>query len=176
MNRNVNLFDHLPTFIQVYREISHIMNTENPEFQLLCDESERIKNNQFIQTCDLTGIARFEKMLKIVPSPDDTLESRISRVLVRWNESVPYTWKVFLRKLDVLCGVGNYEIITNFNEYKMTIITHLDLYGQLDELHNLIDYLIPANMMVTISNELNYSVNGTLTVPIGMSHISICAV
>ena len=169
MERNVNLIEHLPTFIQVYREITSIMNAENPEFQLLCDESERIKNNQFIQSCDEDGIARFEKMLKINSTDNDTLESRISRVLVRWNEVVPYTWKVFLRKMDVLCGVGNYEIIPNFNEYTITIITHLDFYGQLDELQNLIDYMIPANLVVIVENELNYTLNNMLNTSMGMS-------
>ena len=44
MVRDVNLIEHLPLFIQVYREIHLIMSAENPEFQLLADESERIKN------------------------------------------------------------------------------------------------------------------------------------
>lgn len=168
MLREVNLIEHLPLFIQVYREIGHIMTAENPEFQLLADESEKIKDNQFITTCNLEGIARFEKLLHIAPSPDDTLESRISRVLIRWNDIVPYTWKVFLRKLDTLCGVENYEVIPNFNEYMLKIITHLDLYGQIDELENLLDYMMPANILVDAKNELNYKLENTMFVPIGL--------
>ena len=112
MIRDVNLLGHLPPFIQEYMEIREIMKTENPEFQLVEDESEIIKNNQFIQSCNLTGISKFEKLIGIVPSADDTLESRINRVLVRWNDTVPYTWKTLLNKLDTLCGGSdNYEII-----------------------------------------------------------------
>ncbi|MBQ4541671.1 MAG: DUF2313 domain-containing protein [Clostridia bacterium] len=168
MVRDVNLIEHLPLFIQVYREIHLIMSAENPEFQLLADESERIKNNQFIQTCDLEGIARFEKILHISPSSDDTLESRISRVMIRWNDIVPYTWKVFLTKLDTLCGVGNYDVIPNFKEYALKIITHLDMYGQVDELEKLLDYMMPANIVVDSDNELHYDLKNTLFFPSGM--------
>lgn len=174
MIKEVNLIEHLPLFIQVYREISHIMNAENPEFQLLCDESERLKNNQFIQSCDLEGIARFEKLLNITHSPDDTLESRISRVLVRWNDVVPYTWKVFLNKMDTLCGVGNYEVIPNFNEYVLDIFAHLDLHGQIDELESMLDYIMPANIQTSVTNELNYTMQGALNV--GGTLVGVCEV
>lgn len=135
MIRDVKLLGHLPPFIQEYLEIREIMKTENPEFQLVEDESEIIKNNQFIQSCNLTGISKFEKLIGIVPSADDTLESRINRVLVRWNDTVPYTWKTLLNKLDTLCGGSdNYEIIRKLDEHKLEITTHLDLYGQVEEL------------------------------------------
>ena len=50
MIRDVNLIGYLPPFIQEYMEIRKIMQAENPEFQFVEDESEIIKNNQFIQT------------------------------------------------------------------------------------------------------------------------------
>ena len=98
MLRTIDLLHYFPPFVQEYREIKHIMSAEEPEFQLVADESEILKNNQFIETCNEVGIARFEKILHITPSPDDTLESRRSRVLIRWNDAVPYTWKIFLQK------------------------------------------------------------------------------
>ena len=60
MIREVNLLSFLPEFVQEYREIKHIMNSEQPEIQKLEDETEIIKNNQFILSCDIDGIARFE--------------------------------------------------------------------------------------------------------------------
>ena len=81
MIREVELLNHLPLFIQEYREIREIMKSENPEIQSLEDETEIIFNNQFIQSCNLKGIAKFEELMKITPEINDTLESRISRVL-----------------------------------------------------------------------------------------------
>ncbi len=85
MIREVELLNHLPLFIQEYREIREIMKSENPEIQSLEDETEIIFNNQFIQSCNLKGITKFEELMKITPEINDTLESRISRVLSRWK-------------------------------------------------------------------------------------------
>lgn len=43
MIREVNLLSFLPEFVQEYREIKHIMNSEQPEIQKLEDETEIIK-------------------------------------------------------------------------------------------------------------------------------------
>lgn len=154
MIRTVKLEDHLPNFVQEYREIQEIMNTENPEFQLAMDESEKIKDNQFIQSCDEEGISRYEAMMGIIPLETDTLQSRISRVLTRWNKSIPYTYYLLLRKLNSLCGIDNYEIIRDIDKYKMEITTHLELSGQVDELIYLLDDLIPANIECVLNNEI----------------------
>ncbi|MFC4355298.1 putative phage tail protein [Chryseomicrobium palamuruense] len=154
MLRDIRLLDYLPPYVQDYREIREIMNTENPEFQLVADESERILNNQFILTSDEVGIVRFERLLKIFPSPDDTLKSRISRVMARWNDVVPYTYKALIEKLIFLSDGMNFTINAEFNEYRMEIITHLELPGQVDELQNLLGYMIPVNLELTSSNEI----------------------
>ena len=169
MIRDVNLLGHLPPFIQEYMEIREIMKTENPEFQLVEDESEIIKNNQFIQSCNLRGISKFERLIGIVPSADDTLESRINRALVRWNDTVPYTWKTLLNKLDTLCGGSDkYEIIRKLDEHKLEITTHLDLYGQVEELDYFLSYMLPASMVLDAKNKLFIDLNATAKVAAGI--------
>lgn len=161
MIRDVKLIDYLPSFIQEYREIQKIMEIENPEIQEAENETEIIMNNQFIQTCNLKGIAKFESLMGITPLESDTLESRISRVLMRWNETSCYTFKVLIMKLNALCGINNYEIIRNINEYTMKIITHLELSGQTDELDYLLSYMIPANIVITSENKMNINLDST---------------
>ncbi len=169
MLRDVNLIEYLPPFVAEYQEIKYIMSTENPEIQLVEDETEIIKNNQFILTCDLIGISRFEKLLGITPSKNDTLEMRISRVFIRWNDDIPYTYKVLIQKLTLLCG-DDFEIIPNFNEYEMSIITHLESFGQVDELVNLLKYMIPCNIDVNSNNEMNFTIYGEVLCSIGMAY------
>lgn len=173
MIRDVQLLNHLPLFIQEYREIREIMKTENPEFQIVEDETEVIMNNQFITTCNLTGIAKFEKMMGIVPSEEDTLQGRISRVLTRWNDSIPYTFILLCRKLNSLCGQGNYEIIRDINNYKMEIITHLEYSGQAEELDYLLNYMIPANIELTSKNEMMIDINGKTKLASGITFCNV---
>ncbi|MGW8381290.1 putative phage tail protein [Streptococcus parasuis] len=173
MIRDVNLIEHLPLFIQQFREIKSIMDAENPEFQLVIDESEKIKNNQFIETSDLVGISKFEKLLNIVPLADDTLESRISRIMTRWNDVVPYTYKALVQKLVQLCNGLNFTIDKNFNEYKMEIITHLELSGQVDDLQYLLGYMIPVNIELTSKNDIYCNSYGQSYIAAGSAHCKI---
>lgn len=162
MIREVNLLSFLPEFVQEYREIKHIMNSEQPEIQKLEDETEIIKNNQFILSCDTDGIARFENLLGITPKPDDTLDARKSRVITRWNDSIPYTYKGLKEKLNVMCGEGNYLLIPSFNEYGLEIVVSLPLSGQADELDYMLSYMIPANIVVTSRNNMVRTMTGTV--------------
>lgn len=136
------------------------MNAENHEFQTIEDASEVIKDNQFILTCDENGISRFEQLLNIVPNNNDTLNVRISRVLARWNETIPYTYRSLIEKLNIICGDGNYQIVPNFNEYEMELIVNLPLSGQVEELDYMLPYLIPANIVVKSKNVISHKIEG----------------
>lgn len=156
MDREINLIEYLPLYVQTYREIKHIMNAENPEVSLLVNEIERVKNNQFIQSCDLLGIKQFENLLGIIPYAGDTLESRIKRVMLRWNDMIPYTWEVFIKKMDSILG-QNWSAVTNFTNFNMDLTIVTDMFGLVDEIRALVDEIIPANIVVTVTNKLNYA-------------------
>lgn len=168
MIRNVQLLNHLPLFIQEYGEIREIMKTENPEFQKVEDETEIILNNQFIESCDEEGISKFEKMMGITPAEDESLQGRISKVLSRWNDSIPYTFILLCRKLNALCGQDNYEITKDFNNYMMEIITHLEYSGQVDELEYLASYMIPANIDYKLKNKISINVDNDIKPAVGV--------
>ena len=143
---NVNLLEYLPDFMQEYREIRQIMKSEEPEFKTLWDLFKKVFNNQFIQYCDEDGISKFEEMLNLHRYENDTLEIRIFRVLTYWNDQIPYTWKVLTQRLNQLCGVGNYELKPNFNNYELGITTKFDDSRKYDELNNMLKMILPANL------------------------------
>lgn len=152
MDREIDLLGYLPQYVQDYDEIQKIMEAEDPEFRFLAAESGTIRMNQFIESCDAAGISRFEDMLGILPSSEDSLETRIARVLLKWNDSLPYTWKKLLDKLDTLCGSGNYEASRDLDEHTVYITSHLDKVSVLEEL---LYYMLPCNLMTAITNILN---------------------
>ncbi|MEG2050881.1 MAG: putative phage tail protein [Oscillospiraceae bacterium] len=162
MLREVNLIQHLPQYMQSFKEIQAIMSAENPEVQTLENETEVIKNNQFIVSCDATGISKFENILHIIPSSADTLEARVSRVLARWNDSIPYTYQNLINKLDSFCGKGNYTLVLKPDLYRIEITARLPLSGQVQELEKLCANIIPANLEVVISNALSFEALGTV--------------
>ena len=87
--RKVDLVSYLPPFVAEYKEINATLTAENPEFEIAWDAANRVLYNEFIATADEYGISKFEKILNIFPSVEDTLESRRARVAARWFTSIP---------------------------------------------------------------------------------------
>ena len=145
-NINVNLLSYLPDFMQEYREIRRIMESEEPEFKILWNLFKKVFNNQFIQYCDEDGISKFEEMLGLHRYENDTLEIRMFRVLTYWNDQIPYTWRVLVNRMNQLCGIGNYELKPNFNVYELGVVTKFDDVKKYDELNNMLKTILPANL------------------------------
>ena len=171
--REINLINYLPPFLQGYRELQAIMTAENPEFQAVSDEGQVVLDNTFIMYSDENGIARFEKMLGIYPLPTDTLESRQSRVLTRWNDVVPYTLKAFISKIAALQGNDNIQITFFGDQYKLQVVTHLEKHGQQDDLNYLFKTVLPCNLVVESINILDAQSNVVIGIGGGMTYTGV---
>lgn len=161
MTRNVDLVSYLPSFMTEYKEPVLALEAENPEFDLLWVAKDKVLYNRFIETADEYGISRYEAMLGISPTAHDTLESRRSRVRSLWFNTIPYTMKTLIRKLITLCGEGNFEVRNDFEVgYNLTVITDLELYGQVEQLEHILDVMTPMNLVVDSQNMFNVSASG----------------
>lgn len=171
MMREVNLVSYFPPFMQAYREPVAALEAENPEFQIIWEAADRVLKNNFISTADEYGIARFEKILKILPSTEDTLESRRARVQSRWFDMIPYTLKMLIKKLTVLCGDTDFTITKAYQNYRIEIITGLGLFGQVEELERIVKDIVPCNMITILENQI-------ICRPAGMVSVSgnVCCV
>ena len=160
MTKTVDLVSYLPPFMADFKEISVTLEAENPEFVLVWNAADRVLQNEFIESADEYGISRFEKILNILPSTEDTLESRRARVQARWFNSIPYTMKSFLTKLIALCGDSDFTVTKEYQNYKVEILTNLELFGQVEELERIIDSMIPCNMIAISLNEIPCGADG----------------
>lgn len=152
--------DFWPSIMQEKQELKKIAEIEDPLYEQLWQEIENIVDDQFIQTATEKGIARREKMLKVSPFADDTLETRRFRVQGLWNEKLPYTYRVLLEKLDSLCGPDGYAISLNAGEYNLDIKVELTRKRMFDEVIKITRQMVPANIVVTV--ELRYNQHLTL--------------
>ena len=153
MIRDVDLVSYLPQFMMEYKEPVAALDAENPEFILVWQAKERVLYNRFIETADEYGISRYESMLGIFPSAEDTLESRRSRVRSLWFNTIPYTMQTLIRKLITLCGENNFTLTHNFKVgYTLNISVDLELFGQVEELERIIDTMIPCNIVTNVQN------------------------
>lgn len=159
--REVDLIAYLPPFISDYRETSETLKAEDPEFRIIWDAARRVLYNEFIMTADEYGISRYEKMLGIYPTKEDTLESRRAKVLIRWSASLPYTDRMLFEKLIAICGENNFVLTKQYDRYRIEVEVSLDLFGQLEELEKVVGMMVPCNMVIMIKNKLSYKVRNT---------------
>lgn len=164
MTRDVSLLAYLPPFMQDFTEIAATLNAEDPEFVIVWDSADRVLKNQFIATADEYGISRFEKILKILPSKEDTLESRRSRVQNRWFNDMPCTLRTLVYRLTTLCADHGFTLTKYFTDaYTLEIHTDLELFGQVEELERIIGSVIPCNLVVKSTNYIILNAAGPVS-------------
>lgn len=146
--------------MQNFKEIKEITNAEQKEVDLIDGEISKALDNAFIESCDEYGIKKYEKLVGVTPTAQDTLESRKSRVLIRWNDFIPYSYKVLIRKLNIFCGVNNYDISGDLRNYELIIQTMLSLPGQSKELEVMLNKMLPLNISLSVLNDLEYELIG----------------
>ena len=156
----MSMKDLWPPIMQELEEFQKIAEIEELYFGQLKQEIENIVDDQFIQTATEKGIARREKMLKVVPFADDTLETRRFRVQSLWADKLPYTYRVLVERLDNLCGPDGYVMELNAGEYSLDIKIELTKKRMFDEVVKISRQMVPANIVVTV--ELRYSQHLTL--------------
>ena len=155
MIREVNLLGHLPSYIQEYREIQGVMKAEEPELQLVEDDSERIKDNMFILHTDELGIKRFESMFGLIPPKNASLSERQIAVLAKHTNAVTYTLQGLIDRLNVICGADNYTLEINPKEYLINIELHPKVDNLLDAVSSMLVNVLPANMLHTCAVRCN---------------------
>lgn len=155
------LLNYLPPFMQEYKEMQEIMGTEQQFLEPLEVTMMEVLNNNFILTANEQGIRKYEKLLNIKPVPEDTLETRRMKVLSRWNNFVPYTWRVLIKRMDFVCG-NHYKLLPDFNNYQLGIRVWLEGCGQADALDHLLRCMMPANILLDSRNEIPAETDTTI--------------
>lgn len=165
----VKLSDYLPDFMKSYSELNEIMKSEDPEFNLLYGILKNELFNQFIETADIEGIKVFESILNI--NVDETLDLNTRRfnIINLWGGELPYTHRNLMKKLNQLCGENGYKLEIKHNEYTVNIITSFIDNNRKNFLLNSLRNIIPANMIIANSNEVNVVIKTEVYVGLNFS-------
>lgn len=154
--KEIDLLSYLPPFLREYDETKAALDAENPEFELLWERVGEVLDSSFIDRADEYGIRRFEKLLGILPDADSDLEARRSAVKVKWLSKLPYTYRMLLKQLEVICG-EDFSVTKKFAEdYFLRVVTHLRDFGRTSEVKKLLYEMIPANMRFDYYNSVTF--------------------
>ena len=158
----MTLKQYMPAYYDGIREMNELLNIEDNLFSEYSIEFDKVKVNQFIMTADLDGIEIYERILGITATTGESLDFRRSRALNRWVDIVPYTHNALYSKIARLQGNENFQIVYDQQRYKITVITSLTIFGQVDELISTLDYMVPANLIKSHVNNIRYEATGYL--------------
>jgi len=158
----MTLKQYMPAYYDGIREMNELLNIEDSLFSKYSIEFDKVKANQFIMTADLDGIEIYERIVGITATTGESLDFRRSRALNRWVDIVPYTHNALYSKIARLQGNENFQIVYDQQRYKITIITSLTIFGQVEELINTLDYMLPANLIKFHVNNIRYEATGYL--------------
>ena len=151
----MNLRQYWIDEIKKTKEFQAIANTEEYELLRLENAIQALIDDQFIETATETGIARREKVLKIQPFADDSLDSRRFRINALWNNKLPYTYRQFIKRLSNLVGETGFAVSREVGEYTITVKISLGVKRMLDDANKLVRNVVPANMIISV--ELLYN-------------------
>lgn len=150
MDREINLLEYLPGVLRELKEFRSLTEAENSEIMQIWDSLENILNDQFVNESTLNGVKRWEIILGIKPMDTDTLGDRKFRILSRLNEQLPYTYKNLEDQLRLLCGSNGYKLIADTNAYQLTVRVALTAKKKFNEIGNLLERIVPCNILVTL--------------------------
>ena len=149
MSKAVDLPSYWLPLLRDLREFKEIAKAEEPEISALLMAVDKTLANMYLQTADEDGIARYEKLLGLYPSAEDTLDTRRFRVQTKWNDQLPYTERELHNRLTALCGEGGYVLTISYNEYTIDVAVALSNKEALPLVQELLAQIIPCNMAVS---------------------------
>lgn len=143
------LIDYFPRVVGQIREMKEICKAEQPEFDNINKEVDRLLANMFITTSDEHGIARFEEELGIVPTPEQSIEERRIVVLIR-------VAKKNLSFKDILNLIQNYsseiDLAPDYDNDELSVIVG-DAVNNVGTIYKTLDGILGLNIYIYFAYE-----------------------
>lgn len=160
MAREVELINLLPNVYKEVEEMQEIMKVENPFINGLWANTEQIYTDSFILTSTNYGLDRRFKFLNMPIVPGEDRDTKVFKLLARYQEQAPYTRRSLKKLLDSLLGEGRYILDIDAANKTLKVRIELTVSGQYDAVIDLLERITPQNMVIIV--ELRYNTYGQL--------------
>ena len=133
-----------------------LYGVQRDEIQSVHDEIQINIDNTFLQSLNLYGIQKWEKILKLESNADLDLNIRRELLLTKRRFRPPFTRQNLQKILESVWGKGNYTFKIYPNEFQLIIDIHTNTPEVYLKFQQYIRSLIPANMYVIFSVQYTY--------------------
>ena len=144
----MKLKDYWPRCLQDLVEFQQIANAEQPEFETALDDVRTAADDFFLATLSEYGCQRWEAIMGLHAADGDTLEARRERILIKYLDQLPYTYRTLLKYLKTI--TDDFTVTLDENAYDLFIRIRLEGYSQRDALIATLGQMIPANLVLRL--------------------------
>ena len=137
------IFTNIPDIAQIYE----INNKQSDD---LDQALAQMDDNIFLDRMDEATCKRWEGILEITAFDDDTIDDRRFRIKSKILEKLPYSYRVIIKKMDVLCPDG-YTFIIDDDRLSVEAKLSLKSKKMVKDVDELFDNVIPLNMTYVVS-------------------------
>lgn len=151
---------YYPPWFRRILDFQALCQTEKAELDAMAEAMDQIHKNLFVQTMDEGTTAQWEAILRILPTPGETLEFRRLRVLNRLALQPPFTLPFLKEKLAELFGAGHYKAWVDYPNYALWIellLEDADSFAGIDIFQDILGIIKPCHILynsVIIAPEL----------------------
>ena len=146
------LKEYWPRCLQELIEFQQIANAEQPEFEKVVSDVKSAADDFFLVSLSEYGCERWEKILGLSVEPGDTLQDRRDRILIKYLDQLPYTYRTLLKYLATVSE--DFTVTLNENAYDLYIRIRLEGYAQRDALAATLGQMIPANLVLRLRTDI----------------------
>ena len=149
-NRTVAIEKYWAAIVGNTEEFRQIAVAENPEFNKLSECIYKCLKDSFIHDATEYGVGRWESMLNIVSTPNESLEERKIRILTYLNIRLPYTWRVLKQMISSFVTENNFTMNYINDISKLIIRVRVDSEGAFNTIATLLENVVPQNIVVDL--------------------------
>lgn len=150
--REIKLIDLLPPIYKPIYDFRGMCNSSGEELSRLYGRLKSILEDQFITSCSVETLVKWEKYLGITPNGTDSVSERKFRVLAKLNDAPPYTDRYLEKRLNELCGEGYWRLHRDYDVYMLIVEISVDSEANTETVINMIREIIPANLELEVRN------------------------
>ena len=146
---------YFPQHIANIEEFKRIAVVYDKKLQVVWDDLSQMQTNKRFDDMDEEECSKWEQMLKIKITGEETLGDRRRNIKGIWASGLPYTARKFKEVLDAMVGPEYYLLDINQANKTLKVDLMLDVIMKDTYIYNLMRAMAPADMIVTVSIVFN---------------------
>ena len=151
----IDTIRYFPQHVANIEEFKRIAAVYDKKLQVVWDDLSQMQTNKRFDDMDEEECSKWEQMLKIKITGEETLGDRCRNIKGIWASGLPYTARKFKEVLDAMVGPEYYLLDINQANKTLKVDLMLDVIMKDTYIYNLMRAMAPADMIVTVSIVFN---------------------